>query len=433
MKKTIALLLALVLCLSVVGCASEKKPPVTSPNATADSTGATNEPGDAPGDDTKPTEPTEPKEPEGVYLRDAYSVSDEDAAKLRQEVIATAGGKELTNGLLQIYYWTSVYTFLNEQGAYIPYYGLDLSKPLGEQTFVSGEGTWEQFFLNDALTVWHRYQALVLMAEELELPMDPQKQEELDETEKLLQESAEEGGYDSVEAFLADKMGPGCTQEDYMLYSKLFYESYNYYEYMYDQIDVTDADIEAYFNENEEALKEDGVTKETMKYGVRHILIAPKGGTKDDKGNTTYSDAEWEACKTAAQDLLDQWKAGEATEESFAELAKKHTEDPGSKDNGGLYEDLDENTSFVKPFKDWYLDESRQVGDTGLVKSDYGYHIMYMSSAETVWMDYVRQILLYNESAEFVNEALEKYEMVTDYDKIAIGQVELETEEKKED
>lgn len=408
MKKIFALLLALTLAASAAGCA-ETDPPVTSPNATSSTTQPT----------TAPTEPAV-----------NYSVSAEEALAQRDTVIATAGDATLTNGVLQVYYWTAVYGFLNENGSYIYYYGLDPSQPLEQQTFYDGEGTWQEYFLEEALAIWHRYQALAMMNDEAELEMDPEMQAELDETATLLAQSAEDAGFDSAEAFLVDKMGPGCTLEDYLHYTDLFYRSYNYYQYMYEQIQITDADIEAYFTENEEALEKQGITKETMNYGVRHILISPKGGTKSEDGKTTtYSEEEWEACRAEAQQILDQWSAGEATAESFAALAKEYSTDPGSKDNGGLYEGLDEDTSFVEPFKAWYLDESRQVGDTGLVKSDYGYHIMYMDSAKTIWMDRVREILEYNESTAFINAALEKYEMTTDYDKIALGVVDLSAEE----
>lgn len=405
MKKIIALLLVLALAVSIVGCTGQEPDP-TDTTETTGTTGA--------------TEPTEE-----ILLRASYSVSDEEAIAQRDTVVATIGDATLTNGLLQIYYWIAVYNFINEQGYYIYYYGLDPTQPLDEQTVGDSGETWQHLFLSQALANWHRYQSLALCNEDAGIEMDPKKQAELDGSWATIEDSAAENDFESGLACLQAQMGKGCDKEDYLKYQEQFYQSFNYYEYMYNKLDITDAEIEAYFTENEEALAEDGITKETMNYGVRHILIAPQGGTKDEDGNTTYSDAEWEACRQEAQQILDQWLAGEATAESFAALAKEKSTDPGSKDNGGLYEGLDEDTSFVEPFKAWYLDESRKVGDSGLVKSDYGYHIMYMDSAETIWMDHVRQILEYNESAAFVNEALEKYEMETDYEKIVLGVVDL--------
>lgn len=419
MKKLIAMLLALALAASAVGCAKtdssnpEDTDGTTASTGTADTTDAT----DPDDDDEEPTEE--------IFLRDSYSVSDEDALELHDTVVANVGDNTLTNGMLQQYYWSGVYSFLNEMGYYIYYYGLDPATALDEQSLPDGEGTWQHYFLSDALTVWHRYQALALKNDQLALEMDPDLQAELDETEQLLIDSAEEGEFESVDAMLQANLGAGATLQDYLDYTELFYRSYNYYLYMYDQIEITDEQAEEYFNENEEELAESGVTKETMEYDVRHILIEPEGGTEDDSGNVTYSDAEMEACKDAAQKLLDQWLAGDATEESFAELAKEHSADSGSAENGGLYEGLTEDTNFVESFKAWYLDDTRQVGDYGLVKSSYGYHIMYFSGSGTVWLEYCREILAYNESAEFINAALEEFPMTTQYDKIALAVVAL--------
>ena len=110
---------------------------------------------------------------------------------------------------------------------------------------------------------------------------------------------------------------------------------------------------------------------------VRHILINFEGGTKDDKGNVTYNVAEKNAAKEKAEKLLQQWKDGEATEESFIALVEKNTGDSGSAKTGGLYEDIHRNSNYMKNFRDWAIDSSRKAGDTGVVESDYGYHIMY--------------------------------------------------------
>lgn len=111
---------------------------------------------------------------------------------------------------------------------------------------------------------------------------------------------------------------------------------------------------------------------------IRHILIGFEGGTTDASGNTTYTDEEKAAAKTAAEELLAQWEAGAATEESFAALVEENTTDGGSKFNGGLYEDVYPG-QMVDGFDDWCYDENRKPGDTGIVETTYGYHVMYFS------------------------------------------------------
>lgn len=111
---------------------------------------------------------------------------------------------------------------------------------------------------------------------------------------------------------------------------------------------------------------------------VRHILIQYAGGTTDANGNTTYSDEEKAAAMTAAQEILEQWKSGDHTEDSFAALATEKSEDPGSKDNGGLYENVYPG-EMVTAFNDWCFDSSRKAGDTGIVETNYGCHVMYYS------------------------------------------------------
>lgn len=108
---------------------------------------------------------------------------------------------------------------------------------------------------------------------------------------------------------------------------------------------------------------------------VRHILISFQGGTTED-GVTTFSEEEKFAAKAEAEGLLNQWKAGEATEDSFAALAVEHSTDNGSAANGGLYEDVYPG-QMVPTFNDWCFDSSRKAGDTGIVETEYGYHVMY--------------------------------------------------------
>ena len=120
---------------------------------------------------------------------------------------------------------------------------------------------------------------------------------------------------------------------------------------------------------------------------VRHILVSFEGGTTDENGTTTYSDEEKAKAKTTADEILATFNAGDKTEESFAALATEKTTDPGSKENGGLYEDVYPG-QMVTAFNDWCFDAARKPGDTAVVETEYGYHVMYfVSTSDTTYRD----------------------------------------------
>ncbi len=136
---------------------------------------------------------------------------------------------------------------------------------------------------------------------------------------------------------------------------------------------------------------------------VRHILVA----AEQDEGATTPTEEQYEAAKTKAEELLEQWKAGAATEESFAELAKAESADPGSAENGGLYEQVSSASGFIADFANWATDPERKAGDTGLVKntasSTKGWHIMYFVGQNApVWQLEVEAALANEEGTEWL-------------------------------
>lgn len=120
-----------------------------------------------------------------------------------------------------------------------------------------------------------------------------------------------------------------------------------------------------------------GTNDNTTKMGnVRHILIEFEGGTYDSETQTTfYSEKEKAAAMERAEEILSTWKAGEATEDTFADLADLNSADAANS-AGGLYEDINPSSTYVDNFQNWALDD-HEVGDTGIIESTYGYHIMY--------------------------------------------------------
>ncbi|MBE6968237.1 MAG: hypothetical protein E7444_07360 [Ruminococcaceae bacterium] len=111
---------------------------------------------------------------------------------------------------------------------------------------------------------------------------------------------------------------------------------------------------------------------------VRHILVTAE---KNEEGVVTEEAKA--AALEEAEGYLDEWKNGEATEESFAALADEHTDDGGSKGTGGLY-DMVVKHVYVQSFEDFAFAPGRKPGDTDIVYAEIpgdsgyaGYHIMY--------------------------------------------------------
>lgn len=112
---------------------------------------------------------------------------------------------------------------------------------------------------------------------------------------------------------------------------------------------------------------------------IRHILV-PLGTGSIAEGEDGYEDQQAQLKADAhakAEELLSQWQSGEATEDSFAALAMKESAD-GSKYDGGLYTEVYQG-QMVAEFNDWCFDAARKSGDTGVVDTQYGAHVMYFS------------------------------------------------------
>lgn len=97
-----------------------------------------------------------------------------------------------------------------------------------------------------------------------------------------------------------------------------------------------------------------------------HILITYEGAERADPSIKRTK----EEAKAKADELLAKAKANPA---GFAALATENTDDPGSKQNGGEYDNIAPN-QMVKPFNDFVFDSP--IGSIGVVETDFGYHVI---------------------------------------------------------
>jgi peptidyl-prolyl cis-trans isomerase D len=126
----------------------------------------------------------------------------------------------------------------------------------------------------------------------------------------------------------------------------------------------SDAQLQMLYNQNKDQYR----SAESV--DVQQILLMTQGKPATDEP----------AIKAKAEDVLKQAKAGS----DFAELAKKYSDDPGSKDKGGLYAGVVRGQMVPEFEQAAFTVKPGQVSD--LVKTQYGYHIVKVLKHEDARM-----------------------------------------------
>lgn len=285
---------------------------------------------------------------------------------------------ELTNNEFAFYYWGEYYYYVNYYGL-----GFDATVDLDQQFYDESTGmTWHDYFVEMAKSSLTQIAVLKAEAESVNFAMPEDYQTEYQAIVEAMPSNAantgfaDENGDGDVLAYIQDSYGPDATVEEFeaYLYDSYYVSAYSdeiYYSFVYD-----DAALESYYDTNADYFTAYGIEKaDTPNVNVRHILIEP---VADEEGNV--SDEAWTTALEEAERVLQEWKDGEATEETFAELANTYSTDGGSNTVGGLYEDVYPG-QMVDTFNDWCFDAARQTGDTDIVETSYGYHVMYFVNA----------------------------------------------------
>lgn len=323
---------------------------------------------------------------------------------------------ELNNEQLAFYYWGEYYYFVNNNG-----FVFDASMRLDEQIYDSvtdsetGETTvttWHQYFLESACYAINQTESLKAEAEAAGFTMPEEYQTEYDDILANMATNAASAGFTDADgngnalAYIQDSYGPNTTLESFEAYLYDSYYTAAYSDQVYYGFEYDDEAIEAHFDENADTFTAYGIEKlDTPNVNVRHILIEPE---TDEEG--TVTDEAWEAAREEAERIYQEWLDGNATEESFGELATTYTADSGSSSTGGLYDNVYPG-EMVTEFNDWCFDADRQPGDTDIVKTSYGYHIMYFVSQtdEYYWKTVAESDLRYTDGTTYLENLALSY------------------------
>lgn len=400
--------------------------------------------------------PTAPPDgdPKNVTCQGSYTVSDRCASSAADLVVATIGDSQLTNRMLQVYYWLEIAEYLQENPDVTFDQPLDTILCDLDETAV----TWQQYFLQRALNTWHTHQALALRAENVSLPTEDAYQPNLsihstnihetmpavrylygythrqyqpndmhqaylDDLPLLLEELAAANGFGSFDEQLLDLAGPGPNRQTLTDYARLYNLSYMYYTQLTYDMAPTEEELDVYLQEN--------TTEQGTHATIRQILLVPEGAETAPDGTVTAGTDAWEACRAEAEEMLDAWsksaanarryaRAGNVDEALFGELAVDHSADAGSRDNGGLYSDLRPG-QLVEALDDWCFAPERMPGDAAVIQTQCGYHLVYYVSGREAGLVQAEKAILRQKTLELFQATMEEYPMTVNYEAICLG------------
>ena len=349
-------LLCLMLAILIMsGCAAA---PLEAPEQTVETAEAPTEPA--------PTAPPD-GDPTNVTAKGSYFGTVEAGAG-----VALVGDAVLTGEILQLYYSLTVSTWRSEGTQPAPDWSLPLD--VQECPLDTEAVTWQQFFLQQALDTWHMHAALTQHSTTAHMKMDPEYQPNAENHEKYMKdfmpvmdilygqdtsyqlnklnaafiealpELLEElGGAETLAQTLG---GSAVTEETLVEFGRQVNEAYAYY-------------IWARWQDLPEVEQQEGDT-----VTFRHVLLIPE-------------DEDWEACQLVAEQMLTEYLQGRKVDEArFAVVANKNSADEGSRLNGGLYEYVSQG-QMTEALDTWLFDPARTAGETAILRSDLGVHIVY--------------------------------------------------------
>ena len=385
------------------------------------------------------TEPVPTTLPDGnpgdVTCKGSYSTSNVEALSNAHNVVATIGDAQLTNAQLQIYYWMAVNTYRAENHEIAPNWDENLDEQLC--TLTDETISWQHYFLRSALNTWHTHQAAVLLSQNTTYPteeaykiiekkhkenisaetayldvlygynmnyaIDPQHQAYLDQLEDKLASLAADAGYESLSDLVKEMAGMGTTPEYLYNYAKLTNMGYMFLATTSYRMETSKSDVTAYYEAHAEEYAVDGITTDSGRsVTIRHILVP----------------GDSESSKSTAQNYLSKWKKY-ANESYFGELAYQVSADTATNKSGGVYKNLYQG-QLTGELNDWCFDAARQPGDTAVVKSDAGYHVVYFQSAAERWYVEAERDLLNQNLCNLITAAQETYPMTVDYAAISL-------------
>ena len=99
-------------------------------------------------------------------------------------------------------------------------------------------------------------------------------------------------------------------------------------------------------------------------------------------------------------------------------MAFANSADTGSSVNGGLYANVSRG-QLMEDLDVWCFDKARQTGDTVIIRTSLGYHILYLCEPTKIWMETAERDLIAQMDYAGIEKAMVWYRPQFDADPIS--------------
>lgn len=272
--------------------------------------------------------------------------------------------------------------------------------------------------------MFHSITALNLEADAAGFELSEEDQAQLDAIAQSLDATADYYGMESGLAYLQASFGPKATVEDYVAFARDNLRASRYLEKLMDEMEFTDAEISDYYDQNADTYAENRVEKiDKPMVNVRHILVMPR---RAERGRHIHRRSVG-GSRTEGAGAAGQLEGGRGDRGIVCCAGKRKLRGPRQQHQRRTLRGCVPG-QMVDSFDAWCFDEARQPGDTGIVKTDYGYHVMYFVSKgeEIFWFETAKGDLLSERAADLEDALREKYPMELTLENAAIFDVQAE-------
>ena len=293
----------------------------------------------------------------------------------KNSIAAVVGDKELSAVELSYYYHDVIQQnyseWYNQYGSSTTLYlqllmGLDITAPLDKQVYDSKTGqTWASYFVDLALNSAKRTYVLGKLAKEANFALPEDAKKSVDSQIATLQFWAAYSGYSNVDKYLGLSYCFGATVDSYRAYLEEAALADAYLEHYTDSLSYTDEQIRKF--EAEKLLDYNSYSYATCYLSYTYFLGE---GTKDDKGNVTYTEEEREAARAKAKEVAESLLGNKTFEE--LEMAVKALEINKDKTNATATNNKNIlGAKLPALLKDWITNADRKDSDSNVIVNEY--------------------------------------------------------------